>query len=695
MVKQQLWLVVILFATSFSLAYAQTLDSCGELTEEGSYELSTDVIANGSCMDIKGDNILIDCQGHTLSGTEDLDFGLRLYKNENVTVRNCIIDGFKRNVYVYGAKNAQILDSAFLNAKNGISSTSSSEQIYYENITILNSSDDAFVLSSSSQNVLKNISIRNSQGKALEIMGSENFVEGLFIEGSEDHALYLGTSAANSKIGTVSFKDTQKDAVYVSKAKNVSFSNLHFETGIGAHSLTVKEAENISISESKFSGSSKGIDITKTTLLRFVRNEVSEEFSIEESTQSIFADEEQGFLLGNYWQNFSCILSQERGEFFVCLSPAQYKIMGSEDFVDVAPLVKGTSSEENETVQNETGEENSTLESCQVLDKEGQIYVLSQDIQAQNSCIEILADNISLDCQGYEIRGNAEGIGIRVNEASGINIENCLVRDFETGLLFENSSENELFDVKTTNNRKHGFEASFFSYSTITDLEAFENGEDGIHLEHAYDNSFFGLFSQNNDDDAVHVQESEYNVFSDLKLFFNDDDGVYLLKSEYNTISNATIHANGTRYTTDWGVFLRESDENVFENIHILQAGAGFVLSKSSGNRFIGSEAKAVTGYKKLENAEVYLYNGSENNVFIANLFSSPQAVQSENWFTNIAQFFGDLLGLELGNNWENLKGNCLSVSEQGGFYICTSPSEVVIDEEADITDKVPLVPQD
>ncbi|MEM4367801.1 MAG: LamG domain-containing protein, partial [Candidatus Anstonellales archaeon] len=71
-----------------------------------------------------------------------------------------------------------------------------------------------------------------------------------------------------------------------------------------------------------------------------------------------------------------------------------------------------------------------SIYSCSLLDTPNKEYVLGSDVFSQGTCFSVIADNITLDCNGYTIDfGNSQiGNGIFANSVRNITIKNCNIR---------------------------------------------------------------------------------------------------------------------------------------------------------------------------------------------------------------------------------------------------------------------------
>lgn len=75
------------------------------------------------------------------------------------------------------------------------------------------------------------------------------------------------------------------------------------------------------------------------------------------------------------------------------------------------------------------------LSQCASMDKD---TVLDNDSE---TCLKIIKDNISLDCKNFALKGmSANNYGIIISSVSGVNVNNCIIKNFNTGIFLNNSS---------------------------------------------------------------------------------------------------------------------------------------------------------------------------------------------------------------------------------------------------------------
>ncbi|MEM5879201.1 MAG: DUF2341 domain-containing protein, partial [Candidatus Aenigmatarchaeota archaeon] len=138
------------------------VSSCSVLNQEGAiYYLESDITNSTTsyCMNISANNVILDCQGHTIDGDDVADYGIYLYRssaqNTNVEIRNCVItDWDTQGIYLYNSNN-NILENLSLssNPDDGIRLTSSLNN-YLKNITASSNNYGIYLYNSQNNNII-------------------------------------------------------------------------------------------------------------------------------------------------------------------------------------------------------------------------------------------------------------------------------------------------------------------------------------------------------------------------------------------------------------------------------------------------------------------------------------------------------------------------------------------------------------
>jgi parallel beta-helix repeat protein len=128
--------------------------------------------------------------------------------------------------------------------------------------------------------------------------------------------------------------------------------------------------------------------------------------------------------------------------------------LGSSAFAGAAPLVSVASS----GAAGSADAVRTSIDSCTTIDQPG-TYVLTAEIEnagntaISQSCIEITADDVTLDGGGHLIdgRGESHTNGIAVLGAEGVTVENVEVDDWHAGIFVSEGSVT-VRDVRTFSN---------------------------------------------------------------------------------------------------------------------------------------------------------------------------------------------------------------------------------------------------
>lgn len=211
-------------------------------------------------------------------------------------------------------------------------------------------------------------------------------------------------------------------------------------------------------------------------------------------------------------------------------------------------------------------------------------------------------DGITLDCAGFGVEGPADQrkeefgikIGSRTRPVVAATVRNCRVHGFWWGVHIVNSSDilvesstledNGWFDPDA-NGTGYGIDVVDSTDVELRDNTVRRNGNEGLHLSSSSD---------------VRVIDNTFEG--------NGFEQVYLIDADRNTIRGNTARG-GTQ-----GLEMRESNENVFENNHWLDAPLHWLENDSESNVF---------SYDHFEGL-VRTSNASRNNRFENSSFWNP-----------------------------------------------------------------------
>ena len=210
-----------------------------------------------------------------------------------------------------------------------------------------------------------------------------------------------------------------------------------------------------------------------------------------------------------------------------------------------------------------------TLDGCGNLTTENAAYNMNQSISSSATCLHVMANNVTINCQGNTISYSESAVGYAVNSSNYnlTNVRDCVIAaptkttTFKHAIYYYKSSNGTIFNNTITVNP--------------------EDSSYGIYLETL----------------------SNFNTISNNTITTNNDHGhgIFLnANSSFNTLSNNIITTTGESSTTaGYGIYLNaNSDFNILSNNTIRvttvatgQFAAGIYLSSSTNNTLIGNKA--------------------------------------------------------------------------------------------------------
>ncbi|MCK5476603.1 MAG: right-handed parallel beta-helix repeat-containing protein, partial [Candidatus Aenigmarchaeota archaeon] len=128
-------------------------------------------------------------------------------------------------------------------------------------------------------------------------------------------------------------------------------------------------------------------------------------------------------------------------------------------------------------LQNVTALEN--INKCQTLNVENEHYYLNESIiddSGAEKCIEITANNVTLDCGGRTIDGinKVNTYGIYSNQDMTV-VKNCIVRDWNNGIVFYNANNGTIHNNEPYSNKANGILLKESKYNVLSDNNASYN----------------------------------------------------------------------------------------------------------------------------------------------------------------------------------------------------------------------------
>ncbi len=165
--------------------------------------------------------------------------------------------------------------------------------------------------------------------------------------------------------------------------------------------------------------------------------------------------------------------------------------------------------------------------------------VLSSDI---NDTVEIISDNVTLDCAGYKIEGSGTGYGILLNGRTNVTITNCGITLFSNGIYLYYSSDNTLINNSASSN-DYGIYLRSSIDNVLTNNTASSNNIYGIYLRSSSDNN------------VLTNNTASSNIFYGIYLYISSDNNVLTNNTAYNNNYGIYLSYSGASVLTDNSMF--------------------------------------------------------------------------------------------------------------------------------------------
>jgi len=162
----------------------QNINKCTDILFPGTYTLPQDIIdsSTSKCMNIQATNVTLDCQGHTIDGDDNANFGIYVNKtslsaNTNIKIKNCKLTDWKGAAIYFQNTGYNTFENLTIssNPDYGIEF----KDAYWTNLTNLTVSSNHIGLyfSNASSNLLTYSEIKNNSGSGIYISGgTENSI---------------------------------------------------------------------------------------------------------------------------------------------------------------------------------------------------------------------------------------------------------------------------------------------------------------------------------------------------------------------------------------------------------------------------------------------------------------------------------------------------------------------------------------
>ncbi len=196
----------------------------------------------GNGLNINATNIVLDCDGHSITGS-NTNYGISVNSKQNVTFKNCIINSFQQGIYLYYSSNNTLTNN-----------------------TLYNNTDTGVYLEFSNNNSIKNNSIYNSttNGRGIYLKTSNNnTITNNIIHDNTNTGIQLGYYSNYNNLTNNTIYNNPNSGIYlsVSSYNKINNNTVYNTTGFGIYLVTDARYNEI-YNNTVYNSNSRGILIS-------------------------------------------------------------------------------------------------------------------------------------------------------------------------------------------------------------------------------------------------------------------------------------------------------------------------------------------------------------------------------------------------------------------------------------------------
>ena len=280
-------------------------------------------------------------------------------------------------------------------------------------------------------------------------------------------------------------------------------------------------------------------------------------------------------------------------------------------------------------------------------------YTLNKTVNSVGTCFDITADNVTLDCRGFNITGDASAssYGINIDSRNGMTIKNCIITNFYAGIRVYGSSSNNLINNTVSSNSWSGI-VLWSSYNTTLINNTISSSSYAINLVDGVYTIANHLIINNNvssNNLGISIGGSSNNTLINNNFNYNQN-GIHIGRSFNNTLLNNTI--------------TKSSDQ---EGLRVKQAGPGMTLADFQHN---------ITESNKINGKPIYYHSSTYGGC------PSPVNADTYSWIGLVDCANVNVTGtlnndieqvLLASTNWTNVTGVNVTAGTQTGFFFYSS----------------------
>jgi len=455
-------------------------------------------------LDVGADNIVIDCQGHTLTGpggfSDYYPRGINNNGHNNVTIKNCTIADFYTSIMFSGASNSTIENNNLSYSTNyGLYFKSSSNNNTIANNLISYNGNNALIFTGCSENLLINNTVNYNSQIAFS-----------FTESSNNNTFIGNTANSNYMYGFL-LRDSTNNILI----NNIANSNEY-------EGIVIWDSSNTTLDNNTANSNlARGIYIT----------------GVSDSTiNNLYAC---GNVVGDLYDSNVPNSNWTNSTYSTSSTPSG---CGAEDedcreyFDQIAECEEAPEC---------------TIPSDGMLIDES-VILCSGTYNLENG-ITINANDVTVTCDETVLNGTGSNNGIYLGSKQRVTVTGCTVQNYNHGIYLSTSSFNTLTN-NTVSNNYNGILLTGGTVNNLINNTVTLNNNHGIYLASSSFNTLTNNTVSNNTETGIRI-ESSGTCTLDNNIVTDNNDGIKLMASINNNLNNNTVCSNTLDLNGTWSSY--------------------------------------------------------------------------------------------------------------------------------------------
>jgi hypothetical protein len=226
---------------------------------------------------------------------------------------------------------------------------------------------------------------------------------------------------------------------------------------------------------------------------------------------------------------------------------------------------------------------------CGDLPVPNSVCSMASDLSVAGTCFNVLAPNVTINCNGYSIIGTSEDSDFRgiYSNQPGTSVNDCSISGFPYGIyLADGADDAAISGTNASTSNGIGIRISGVSNATISNVRTTAHLSYALWLQNSNHSALENITAISNDS-AIWVDYSSYNSFANVNAD-GPELGIYMQNDSFSTISNSNASSR------DWAALEMQGCNNITitgfrgtsvdgEGIAIESESSSITLTNTSG----------------------------------------------------------------------------------------------------------------